>query len=85
MYQQHRHHLINKLKDDTCPRACFCNDLLRHMKQWQKDGKHLILCVNANENIYQGELGRQLTDLDGLSIKEVVGEFTARQLEATYF
>jgi hypothetical protein len=55
------------------------------MKQWQKDGKLLILCVGANENIYWRELGWQLMDLDGLGMKEVVGEYTARQLWATYF
>jgi hypothetical protein len=45
----------------------------------------LILCLDANKNIYRGELGRRLTDLDGLGMKEVVGEFTGRQLRATYF
>jgi hypothetical protein len=60
-------------------------DLLRQMKQWRKDGERLILCLDANENIYHGEPGRQLTELDGLGMKEVVGEFTARQLGATYF
>ena len=55
------------------------------MKKWRTDGKQLILCLDANENIYQGELGRRLTELDGLGMKEVVGEFTARQLGATYF
>jgi hypothetical protein len=40
---------------------------------------------DANENIYRGELGRQLTELNSLGMKEVVGEFTARQLGATYF
>jgi hypothetical protein len=85
VYQQHCRHLINKLKDDTCPRAHFREDLLRQMKQWRKDGERLILCLDANENIYRGELGRRLTKLDGLGMKEVVGEFTARQLGATYF
>ncbi len=28
VYQQNCCHLINKLKDDTCPHARFCNDLL---------------------------------------------------------
>ncbi len=80
MYQQHRQHLINKLKDDTCPHARFREDLLCHMKKWQKEGVRLILCINANENIYWGELGQQLADLDGLGMKEVVGEFTANSL-----
>jgi hypothetical protein len=55
------------------------------MKQWWKDGERLILCLDANENIYQGELGRRLTELNGLGMKEVVGEFTVRPLGAMYF
>ena len=30
-------------------------------------------------------MGRKLTDLHGLGVKEVVGEFTTRRLGATYF
>jgi hypothetical protein len=52
VYQQHRRHLKNKLKDDTCPRACFWEDLLCQMKQWRKDGERVILCLDANDNIY---------------------------------
>jgi hypothetical protein len=85
VYQQHRRHLINKLKDDTCPRTCFWEDLLCQMTQWQKEGERLILCLDVNENIYCGKLGWQLTKLDGLGMREVVGEFTARQLGATHF
>jgi hypothetical protein len=85
VYQQHHRHLINKLKDDSCSHVCFRNDLLRQMKKWRTDGEQLILCLDANENIYRGELGRRLTELDGLGTKEVVGDFTARQLGATYF
>jgi hypothetical protein len=84
VYQQHCRHLINKLKDNTCPCTCFREDLLHHMKQWHKDGKCLILCIDTNKNIYPGELGQQLMDLDGLCMKKVVGEFTARQLGVMY-
>ena len=55
------------------------------MKQWRTDGKRLILCLDANKNIYQGELVRQLTELNSLGMKKVVGELTAQQLRATYF
>jgi hypothetical protein len=55
------------------------------MKQWWAAGKHLVLCLDANENIYRAELGRQLTELHGLGMKEVVGEFTGRRLGATFF
>ncbi len=85
VYQQHCQHLINKLKDNTCPCAWFKKYLICHMKIWQKEGEHLILCIDANKNIYCRELGQQLKDLDGHGMKEVVGEFTAKQLGATYF
>jgi hypothetical protein len=57
VYQQHRRHLINKLNDDTCPRSRFREDLLCKMKQWRRKREQLILCLNANKNIYMGELG----------------------------
>jgi hypothetical protein len=55
VYQQHCQHLINKLNDDTCPRLRFREDLLCKMKQWHRKGEQLILCLDANENIYMGE------------------------------
>jgi exonuclease III len=85
VYQQHCWHLINTLKKDTCPQAQFCEDLLRQLKQWHKDGEHLILCMDANKNIYRGKLGQQLTELHGLGMKEVVQDFTTKQLGAPYF
>jgi hypothetical protein len=54
------------------------------MKQWHWEGERLILCLDANENIYRGKLGWELTDLHGLGMTEVVGEFTARKLGVTY-
>jgi hypothetical protein len=55
------------------------------MRQWHRAGERLILCLDANRNIYLGKLGRELTDLHGLGMKEVVGEFTPWRLGATYF
>jgi hypothetical protein len=85
VYQQHQRHLINKFNVLTCPREQFCKDLLGQMKQWQAAGERLVLCFDANENIYRAKLGRQLMDLHGLGMKEVVGEFMGRQLGATFF
>jgi hypothetical protein len=85
VYQQHQWHLINKLNVLTCPRKRFCKDLLQQMKQWQPAGERLVLCLDANENIFRAKLGWQLTDLHSLGMKEVVGEFTGRQLGATFF
>jgi hypothetical protein len=57
VYQQHHQHLINKLNDNTCPRLRFREDLLCKMKQWHRKGEQLIVCFNANKNIYMGKLG----------------------------
>jgi hypothetical protein len=55
------------------------------MKQWQAAGKPLVLCLDVNENIYRAELGQQLTDLHGLGMQEVVGNFTGKRLGVTFF
>jgi hypothetical protein len=41
--------------------------------------------MDANKNIYWGKLGQQLMELHGLGMKEVVGDFTTKQLGTTYF
>jgi hypothetical protein len=55
------------------------------MRQLRWAGERLILCLDANKNIYLGKLGWELTDLHGLGMKEVLGEFTTWRLGATYF
>ena len=41
--------------------------------------------MNANKHIYRKIMGKTLTALEGLAMKEVVGSFTGKQLEATFF
>jgi hypothetical protein len=41
--------------------------------------------LDANEDIYEGALGKALTDRDGLDIVEVVSHATGKQLTSTYF
>ena len=50
-----------------------------------KDINKLIMCSDANKDIYKKLIGKALTDKDGLAMKEVVGEHTGQQLGATYF
>ncbi len=44
-----------------------------------------MVCLDANEDIYRKSLGKTLTSLDGLAMKEVVEEFTGRKIGPTYF
>ena len=85
LYQQHQRFLITKKKDLTCPRRKFREDLIGQLKRWRKEGDRLIVCLDANEDIYEKALGKALTDIDGLAMKEVVGEFTQKPVGAMYF
>jgi hypothetical protein len=46
------------------------------LKRWREEGDRLIVCMDANENIYTKCIGKELTEVTGLVMKEVVGEFT---------
>jgi hypothetical protein len=41
--------------------------------------------LDANADIYQKELGKALTNSDGLNMSEVVGDFTGTPVGATFF
>ena len=84
-YQQARHYYIKKEKDLTCPRLRFQRDLVAQLKKWRADGDRLIVCMDANADIYQKELGKALTNSDGLNMSEVVGDFTGTPVGATFF
>ena len=45
----------------------------------------LIVCLDSNENIYTEQMGNDLTNAEGLGLKEVVGELTGVKLGAVFF
>ena len=53
--------------------------------QWREAGDRLIMCMDANEDIYKKSLEKSLTKEDGLGMQEVVGTFTGEKLGATFF
>jgi hypothetical protein len=63
----------------------FREDLLKQLKQWREDGNKLIVCLDANEDIYKKLIGKALTAVDGLAMEEVVGNFTEVPIGPTYF
>jgi hypothetical protein len=63
----------------------FREDLVAQLMRWRKDGDRLIVCLDANEHIYKKWIGKALTDIKGLAIKEVVGEFTRIPICSTFF
>ena len=84
-YQQHQRYLIQTEKDTTCPRKRFQNDLLQQLTQWMEAGDRLIVCMDANSHIYKKSIGKALTAEAGLEMKDVVGDFTGKQIGATFF
>ncbi len=85
VYQQHCRFFITQQKDMLCPRKLFQDHLVAQLSKWHADGNRLIVCLDANEDIYRKSLGKALTGTDGLSMKEVVGEFTGCKVGSTYF
>ena len=84
-YQQQKRFFVTVQKDLTCPKKKFHDNLIAQLKRWRDDGDCLVVCLDANENIYRKSIGRSLTDLDGLNMSKVVGDFTGRKLSPTFF
>ncbi len=43
------------------------------------------MCLDTNEHIYRKTIGKSLMDIEGLAMKEVVGEFTWKAICTTFF
>jgi hypothetical protein len=84
-YQQQKRYLVTVWKDLTCPRKKFHDDLIAQLKKWRDEGGRLVVCMDANKNIYHKLIGRSLMDMDGLNMSKVVGNFTGRKLGPTFF
>ncbi len=84
VYAQHRRFLLNRGCLD-CPRVKFKQDLVEALTRWRDQGDRLVVCLDANEDIYKKSIGRTLTDRDGLAMREVVGTATGKKVGATYF
>ena len=84
-YQQHRRFWVTQRKDLTCPRKRFHDDLVAQLKKWREEGDRLVVCLDANEDIYKKSLGKSLTKSDGLRMSEVVGDFMGKKIGPTFF
>ena len=48
---------------------------MAQLRKWREEGDRLVVCLDANEDIYKKSLGKSLTKSDGLRMSEVVGDF----------
>ncbi len=58
---------------------------MQQLEKWRLEGDRLIVCMDANEDIYKKSLGKSLTKIDGLNMSEVVGDFTGKRIGSTFF
>ena len=85
VYQQHRRYFIKQKMDTTCPKKLFRLHLVHQLKLWRKAGARIVLFIDHNEHIYDGPLGRELADKDGLGLVEAVSACTGEQVGATFY
>ncbi len=83
-YQQHRHYFQIR-NENQCPRPLFREHLIDTLSKWRDEGNCLIVCLDANKHIYRKWIRKALTSVDGLAMKEVVGEFTGIPIGSTFF
>ncbi len=67
-YQQHRRYFVTMKKDITCQRKHFHDDLMKQLQKWRQEGYRLVICMDANEDIYKKSLGKSLTSTEGLNM-----------------
>jgi hypothetical protein len=78
--QQRRYQIWQQQDHTTCPRVKFREDLGKLLKEWRAAGDKLIVCLDANENIYKQALGKLLTNPEGLGMIEAVGRYTGKKI-----
>jgi hypothetical protein len=76
---------MHKKDTVTCPRVKFWEDLIHLLKIWREAGDRIIVCLDANKNIYSKAIGKALSEEGGLEMKEVVGEYTGKKIGPTHF
>jgi len=85
-YSQQRRYQIWQQQDHiTCPRVKFREDLGKLLKEWRAAGDKLIVCLDANENIYTQALRKLFINPEGLGMIEAEGRYTGKKIGPTYF
>ena len=84
-YQQQRRYLVLKYNYQNCPRKRLSGDLIRKLQYWREEGYRIILCMDANEDIYKKSLGKSITARDELNMNEVVGTFNVKKIVENLF
>ena len=74
-----------KKKDLTCSRTLFWQHLTAAIDKWRRAGERIILFMDHNEHVYDGMLGKALSNMEGLNLQEVILKQTGTPTGATFF
>jgi hypothetical protein len=74
-----------KKKDLTCPRILFRRHLTAAITKWRDAGEQIVFFVDHNEQVYNGMLGKALSNREGLNLQEVILKQTGPPTGATFF
>jgi hypothetical protein len=85
LYQQQHRYFIMKKKDLTYPLTLYCQHLTTAIQKWRAVGERMVLFMNHNEHVYDGALGKALSDREGLNFSEVILNHNGLQTGATFF
>jgi exonuclease III len=58
-YQQQRRYFLVEEKVDVDPRKRFLSDLKALLESWKEAGKRIVVMLDANEDVYRGEIGKR--------------------------
>jgi hypothetical protein len=58
---------------------------LKQIREWQTIGDRIILFMNRNEHVINGQLTKALADKDGPNLQEVIMQHTGTSPGATFF
>jgi hypothetical protein len=84
-YQQTKHYFAHEHGIDVDPRRKFLEDLVALLEKWKGEGKRMVVMLDANEDVYRGEIGKCLTNENGLDLVETVHQCSGKKLTATHF
>ena len=84
-YQQQHCYFITKKNDLTCPRVLFQKQLTKQIQEWRAGGDQIILFMDHNEHILNGQLGKELADKAKLGLREAIVHHTGSCPGATFF
>jgi hypothetical protein len=84
-YQQQHCYFITKKKGLTCPLILFQKHLVKQLREWRASGEKIVLFMDHNEHVIEGQLGKALADKDGLDLQEAVLSYTGASPGEIFF